>query len=318
MGTPVTATRPGASFALPALATLAAPPTWCNAHGKVDRSACIEIRVSEVRRLAGCVRFKPRDWPHMKKVRLSVHPLPNETSAANTAGRVATGLYTVTAQQLDALHRHRLPRQLAGDRRTTRAAVMRPAQFSRAAGFTHRQPHNAPAPPVPFDAGLDSNPNRGATRTKMIGIDENWSQMLRLEKWIFPHRIRPAYYLICPGTFTNRNPPPLSTCSAGRKATGCAQRALKLLTVQCTAAEFRDAQLAHLWISSIPERLRWRSRGAINRLLQRYAPIMPPRTLLCARCLGVRYGNDPENARQSWRRAQGKDDARPPMRKRKR
>ncbi len=317
-------------FAVPTLATFDMPPSWCNAHGHVDRSACIEVRQSEVRRLAGCVRDRLRVWPERNKVRLPVQPLPNEQPARNTHGRVATGTYRITAGQVEYLQRHRLPRQLAGDRRTTRANVMRDEFFKRDNGFKLRRPHNAPQEIVPFDCGLDGNPNAGASRRKIINIEDDWSQLLRIEKWIFANRIKPAYYLICPGSFRTGSgqrtgvrgssvlccAPPLSTCGPGRKATGCPQRTLKLLIVQCTKAEQRDANIAQSWLDAIPKHAVPCMRPEIDRLLQRYAMIMPPRQLLCARCLDVRYGNNPENARQSWRRAQGKDDARPAKRKR--
>jgi len=260
------------TFDPPLLRTLDDTPSWHNSHGKIDRAACIEIRVSEVRRLAGCVRDKPRIWPDMKKVRLPVQPLPDQQLAPNQHGRVATGTYTITAKQLHDLQQQRLPRPLAGDWRTTRANAMRPHYFKRDDGFALRKPHNADVEDFPLDTGLLCNPNRGATRSKMIGLLETWSQQLRIEKWNFPKRIAPAYYLICPGTFPHAlrsggegpsesrlSPfdcrlsipaPPMSTCPPGRKATGCPQRTLKLLMVQCTEAEFRDAQTAALWMKS--------------------------------------------------------------------
>lgn len=304
------------TFALPALATLDQPPSWCNTHGRLDRSACIEVRISEVRRIAGCVRDKPRIWPDMNKVRLPVQPLPNEQSARNTDGRIASGFHTITAEQVDFLQRRRLPRRLAGDWRTTRANAMRPHYYRPDDGFALRRPHNADLDEYEFDVGLPGNPNHGATRTKMIGITEHWSQTLRIEKWVFPGRIAPAYYLICPGTFhvDVECPPPLSTCGAGRKATGCPQRTLKLLMVQCTPDEWRDANLVQTWMDSLGNRRTPAIHRDMTRLLQRYGPILPPRQLLCARCLGVRYGNNPENARQSWRRLNNKPDARPAKR----
>ena len=74
------------------------------------------------------------------------------------------------------------------------------------------------------------------------------------------------------------------------------------MMVQCTPAEARDADIAQLWIDSLPRNLIPKHRALINRLLERYGPIMHPRTLLCPRCLGVRYGNNPETVRQGWRR----------------
>ncbi len=312
---------------MPALVTFDQPPSWCNRGGQLDRSACVEVRVSEVRRLAGCVIHHGRARPDGRGPTQLVTPLPNERRARNGHGRLATGVWTISARHVDLLHARRKPRILAGDWRTRRAAVMYPPYCDPHATFPHRLPHNALAA-RPMDAALDGNPNKGATRSKMIGLHLDWSQPLRIEKWMFEHRIRPAYYLICPAMFMLHNSPlpprrgrgvpvndprlpPLSSCPAGRKATGCPQRTLKLLLVQCTAAEDRDAMLAQLWIDSLPQLVRAPQRETIQRLMQRYGPIMEPRTLMCARCLGVRYGNHPETVRQAWRRRMGKPDARP-------
>lgn len=338
-------------FTPPRLPTLRLRPSWLNNNNRLDRGACVEVRLSEIRRLAGCVRFQPQIWPDMDKVRLPVQPLPNERPALNKHGRISTGVFTITARQLHQLQDHRLPRQMAGDRRTKRAGAMRPFYYKDGDVFHFRVKRNDGPQLVTFDRGLDANPNRGATRTKMLGITEYWSQQLRIEKWIFPKRIQPAYYLICPGFASVRRgshssspgrdgrealavrgysypaPPiaaaPLSTCPAGRKPPKpdrngkyeCPQRCLKLLMIQCTPQEFADAEAALMWMASIPQPYLATMRPHINELLLRYGPILPPRMLLCPRCLGVRYGNDPENARQSWRRKQGKENALPAKRK---
>ncbi len=312
-------------FHRPDLPTFDQLPSWCNRMGKIDRSACVEVRVSEVRRLAlsvivdGKVRSDGRGRTQL------VSPLPRERSARSSQGRVASGVFNISARMVHELHRHRLPRELGGDLRTHRAHAMCPPTRDPNGPFVNRLPHNAPLP-IPWDAGLEGNPNKGATRTKMIGLAYEWTQPLRIEKWVFPKRIRPAYYLICPGTFLrNRAPgeksdtdprlPPLSTVKAGRKATGCPQRALKLLLVQCTWEEARDVEIFETWLASIPMQVRRAHLDVITSVINRYGPIMFPRTLLCPRCLGVQYGNDPESARQSWRRKQGKPDARPLLRK---
>lgn len=300
---------------MPNFTTLDERPSWCNSHGHLDRSACVEVRVSEVRRLAGCVVHDGRYRPDGKGLTQLVSALPSQQLSRTGDGRIASGIYTITARQVHMLHAGRRPRKLAGDRRTPRAPVMRPGYWLNDRPFRCRVTRADPFV-IPFDRGLEGNPNKGACRRKMIGLPETWSQPLRIEKWVFPKRIRPAYYLICPGTFLHRKVPkgrdprlpPLSTCGSGRKATGCPQRALKLLLVQCTPQEYRDAKAARLWIDSIPPRVVERYREEINVLMVRYGPIMPPRTLLCPRCLGVKYGNDPETVRQGWRRRNKKPD----------
>lgn len=111
----------------------------------------------------------------------------------------------------------------------------------------------------------------------------------------------------------------LTTCRAGRKdpkTRRCPQRCLKLLMVQCTEAEQRDARVAQLWIESLPASIVPRVRPAIARLTARYGLIFQPRMLVCPRCVGgtgknggVRYGNHPETVRQNWRRRRARQRA---------
>ena len=305
---------------LPDLPTLDQPPSWCNFRGRVDRSACIELRVSEARVLAGCITFQnSRTGTQWRKAH-DMRPLPIEAPCRNGRGRIASGVIIVTAEMLHRMHRTRRPRKLMGDWRTQRAPAMRTPYWRPQQGFTLRVRRNAD--PLALDLGLEGNPNKGACRTKMIGVSESWSQPLRMEKWVYPRRIRPAYFFICPG-HARQELPPLSTRRPGREdpATGrCPQRCLKLLMVQCTMQEYRDATLAQLWIQCLPRALRLRqpARDIIATIIRRYGPILQPRLMLCPRCLGARYGNDPESARQSWRRRQGKANAAPPRRGRAR
>jgi hypothetical protein len=105
--------------------------------------------------------------------------------------------------------------------------------------------------------------------------------------------------------------PPLTRCKPGRNSrfNGCPQRTYKLMMVQCTPAESRDALLAQHWIDSLPPQRRRAHQDFINQLIARYGPLFEPRVLLCPRCLGVAYGNHPEYARQWWRRRHGKTTA---------
>lgn len=352
---------------LPNLLTLAQPPSWLNANGRLDRSACCEVTVAEIRRFAGSVRYAYRRR-NEKPVRRPIEPLPNEQRAPNRHGRRATGTFRLTANHLATVIARRLPRSLGGDWRTTRAIVMRPRWFDPTEPFRFRAGCKDASEIIPFDAGLEANPNKGATRTKLIGIWETWYQPVRLEKWQFPTRKLPGYFLVCPGhalaqqlqsldraidrrsrgaqknmhdhlarvrkwmlgRFRHDEPwgdppsmeldprlPPLSTRGPGRedpKSGKCPQRTYKLMMPLCTEQEFRDASIAQLWIDSLPARLIPKHRELIHRLLARYGLLFQPRVMMCPRCLGVRYGNDPESARQSWRRLAGKPDARPAKR----
>jgi hypothetical protein len=189
----------------------------------------------------------------------------------------------------------------------------------------------------PADRNLDGNPNKGATREKIIGLPREWTQPLRMEVW--QKRIRPAYFFVCPGHIAPGSPgvdahrcrsatpgkpgaicdprlAPLSTRKPGRKSPAdkrggaCPQRCLKLMMVQCTPDERRDAKIAQTWIDSIPPQMRAKMQPHINRLIERYGPIFEPRVLLCPRCVGggVKYGNNPETIRQGWRRRNHKPD----------
>lgn len=328
---------------MPNLATLDLYPSWLNLKGGIDRSACIEIKLSEVRQLAGCVRLRhtPRGGAWRKTG--ETWPLPNETPAhrrfAGGVMRLAAGAFEVTAKMLHDLHAIRMPRRLAGDLRTARANVMRlevatGPRSKPESKFRHRVTRAEPIA-WPPDRNLSPNPNAGATRTKRIGLPVDWSQIIRIEKWHFPKRIQPAYFLVCPGHASNSRStaqenvaikpdrhasrasassvllPPLSTRPPGREDPStrrCPQRCLKLMMVQCTEAEYRDAEIAQLWIHSIPPQLVPKYRAQINRLTQRYGLLFQPRSLLCPRCLKVKYGNNPETVRQGWRRRNNKPD----------
>ncbi len=194
------------AFNLPPLPTLDQPPSWCNARGHVDRSACIEIRVSEARELAGCVPHKNRGFARGTE---SVLPLPHQRPAGNFKGRVATGVITITAHDVHRLHQHRTPRALAGDLRTARANAMRctrfkPSKYKRNT-FRCRVDRRNPVA-WPPERNLDGNPNKGASREKIIGLPRNWSQPVRMEMWQYKDRIRPAYFFDCPGHIAPGSP----------------------------------------------------------------------------------------------------------------
>ena len=293
----------------PDLPTFSHTPSWCNRNRRIDRSACLEVRVGEVRRIT-----RPAFTEHRHR--------PTKTPRTR---RLATALVTLTVHDLLAMHERRRPRRLAGDWRTDRAIAMRNDGFDRTRGFRNRAPRNATS--IRQHAhNLPANPNHGAAATKLIGIreinEQTWTHPIRLEKWRFATRRLPGYYLICPGTFIARNRhvgddvrrPPLSTAPPGRKAVGCPQRCHKLLMPLCTRQELLDALAAWSWINAIPATMTTQCRHAVTELTERYGVLFPPRTLLCARCLNVQYGNDPETSRQNWRRAAGKSDARPPKR----
>ena len=358
----------------PTLETFPHWPSWLNAYGNLDRSACFELRVSQVRRLAGCIplmigqcgqRYRDRN-----RRPSNVPDLPNERPARTVQGRISRGHYDITAQELDWLARQQFPRRLAGDWRTGRAPAMRPSRqhaplalqpscnaatdepteshndkgtnapsrrCSTAWGMTLEQGGHGPgerayerklvcrdrleafqekaadsagphptgegvrqqrlpapasmAPGLPIgdlDAGLDGNPNRGATREKLFGLDGGWTQRLELEKHHHASVSGKQYFLVCPGP------------AAGE---ACNRTAYKLFWVLARPAEHRDALLAEQWIASLDSGALTRRSAQVSALIDRYGPIMgDERKLRCRHCLDMRYGKSPEASRKTRER----------------
>lgn len=286
---------------LPAFRTFNLKPSWHNRAGRVDRSACLELRASEVRRKAD---LKPR---------------------RTTASLEAVGEVTVSARFLFNLHRKRLPQQLAGDYRTTKSNAMKPPpprkrpSHTRAEGEasippqwqggctgvgrdqgiqrpaacrSHPHPHPLnPRPSSPKSPSLQAcrhpladNPNRGATRTKRLGlyasgdapgIEEDWKQTVRVERHRLHERLA-QHFLICPI---------------------CGNKYVKLFMVMCTSAEVEDAEDAEAWLKIMEGRYQAARRTVPAelmkiraQLLERYGLIFRGRRLVCRKCLKIRYG----------------------------
>jgi len=237
----------------PPLETFDHWPSWLNARGHLDRSACFELKVSDLRRISGCVPMQARkgdmtgkQYRAKGRERFGVPDLPNARRARNGKGRLSCGWYDLTAYEMDELARGYFPRRLGGDWRTGRAPAMRPERTNRPGmslvqggyGPGHRSYELDQAmaayealfggadeaeaerlvpwlesplferPPrgVPLDAGLEGNPNRGASREKRFGLDDDWVQRVGMEKWArvgcgpkVPASLRVQYFLICPG-----------------------------------------------------------------------------------------------------------------------
>lgn len=199
-----------------------------------------------------------------------------------------------------------------------------------------------PRPVRGLDAGLDGNPNRGATREKRFGLDDDWVQRVGMEKWErvgvtdrCPARLAIQYFLICPG------PPEVSTAQAERpkrstvdakglkgmtgttsncgdgsrgahgKGWVCGQRVYKLFWVLAREGEIRDAVFAEDWINGLSSSQLARQSAAVSALIDRYGPIMgDDRLLRCRRCLRLRYGQSPEVLRKKRKqriKPQGRD-----------
>ena len=265
------------------LATLDSRPSWLNRAGRIDRSACFELRASDVWPLAN---LRPTPSRPFRRPYL-------ETS----------GGFTLTTPFLLCLRDRRLPRTLIGDWRTSKSNAMKDHRSRK------RQP---PAQRLgTLDFGLTANPNKGAAATKLLGLPldgnfnsanpapgtldptspsaQGWSQLVRIER----HRLHASlaqHFLICPA---------------------CGKKYLKLFLPLCTRDEIRDADLAHTFLRSHFPQLFTDSLSSpsvprslsplvpsVQSLLSRYSLLFPPRRLLCRHCLGLRYGEVKKNRRR--------------------
>lgn len=358
-------------FSPPVLETFDHWPGWLNARRHLDRSACFELKVSDVRLRAGCVPMERNRKGKLQRLkgrsRYDVVDLPNERPAVNSVGRLTCGWFDVSAWLMDDLARAYQCRRLSGDWRTGRAPAMRRWRGGdRRSGMTLKQGGYGPRQRDYeleravrlaeqsgrigcgealgmagghrderrlLDAGLEGNPNRGASREKRFGLDDGWVQRVGLEKWKSASPTGVQYFLICPGP--GGDPSMLSRgrlrSSVGRKGlkglTGttsncgdgsrgahakgwiCGQRVYKLFWLLAREQELRDARLAEAWINGLSSGELSRQSAAVSALVQRYGPIMgEDRMLRCRRCLRLRYGQSPELLRKL--RRGGKSDRR--------
>lgn len=203
---------------LPALSTLSYPPSWLNNAGNLDRSACFEIRLKEVRQLAGCVRVRQaarlRGTHRVRDTQSKVQPLPNEMQAVNGLGRVTTGVYELTKHDLELMAQFRVPRAQAGDHRSARANAMQDRRRNKIHKELHDGlgdgrvrdtrgkprwktnvrgiPHDQRDEPLPDDRLYTNAWPNLLGHGKVLGVPHDWMQPVRLEKWLYP-KISPPY-----------------------------------------------------------------------------------------------------------------------------
>ena len=252
--------RMASRFDPPPLRTRHSQPSWVNRAGRIDRSACVELRASDI-------------WPFAAFATIA-HPCHH---GARNPGlvrgyREAASEINVSARFLARIQRNRRPRHLQGDLRTTKSNVMRP-RYPRSAITNQQEPRkhiriHRPTPAL--------NPNKGAPQTKILGLWEHWSQTIRIERWRLHDRLA-QHLLICPG---------------------CNQKFRKLFMPMCTKDEARDADLAEAWINQLDAHQRI-GRAPLpsslmahrSSLLGRYSLLFTTgRRLVCRKCLGLRYG----------------------------
>ncbi|MCZ6851480.1 MAG: hypothetical protein O7F17_07560 [Planctomycetota bacterium] len=281
----------------PPLGTLNQRPSWVNLTGRVDRSACLELRASEV-------------WPHVR----FTAPAREAASGRRTlpvpaAFKEASGTLQISAQFLYRLNISRLPRRLRGDLRTPKSNVMRRHHTS-VPGPAAWGEGQLPSPPGRevggeasprkhlrlHDPGPAFNPNKGATFRwggKMLGLWADWSQTVRVERWRLHERLA-QHFLICPCSLS------ISKGEGGGEGSQhCLGKVMKLFMPLCSAQEAADADLAEGWINLLDGRDRaariplspsLMAQRAL--LITRYGLLFTDgRRLLCRNCLHMRYGS---------------------------
>ena len=123
---------------------------------------------------------------------------------------------------------------------------------------------------------IHSNPNKGASRTKMLGLWEAWQQTIRIERHRL-HKNLAQHFLICP------------TCN---------NKFLKLFLPLCTKTEMLDADTAEAWLNQLDFQQQiihtplpaWLMAHRAS-LINRYGLLFrSERKLICRKCLNLRYG----------------------------
>jgi hypothetical protein len=235
----------------PALKTLLRQASWLNRAGRVDRSACCELRASEA-------------WPHASMKSAPTSGKRGSRRASARVWREAAGECKISAAYLASLHDQRKPRTLIGDWRSGKSNAMRDGDKRRKADTPAPRRHDAPMP----DAILQHNPNKGACWTKKLGLWTDWSQTTRVERWRLHPRLA-QHFLIC---------------------SGCGQKFGKLFMPLCSIAEGHDADLAEGWVRMI-DRIHDETCLPIpppfiahrSKLIDRYGALFQGRRLLCVK-----------------------------------
>ncbi len=263
----------------PQLATLHTKPSWHNRAGRIDRSACIELRAAELWRHAA---FPPLRLPGYTE-RLTSAPAQAPAHAARSAPRtdstspprrrgsrpccIATARQAIDARFLHHLHQQRKPQQLAGDHRSRKSNIMK-CRYRDAPYITA------------------ANPNKGATRLKRLGLPEfDWEQTIAIQRWFFPLPPRFDPYLNCMQ--------PRHRLQHFLQCPRCKRKVVKLFLPLCTAEEARDACFAQEYITLLNTHPLTRNAPATPldaAIAARYGPLFQPRTLACRTCLHLRYG----------------------------
>ena len=142
----------------PTLATFPQRASWLNRASRIDRSACVELKASDLWR-----SIAERHWQRKtRKVQGKSHLIAQTTTS-------------VTAHQLQSRHDEKPSFTLQGDLRTEKSNALKHAGLS---------PSGA-------------NPNKGQSRTKRLGLPTDWSQELTLQSWRMHARLI-QHFFACP------------------------------------------------------------------------------------------------------------------------
>lgn len=280
------------TFTLPELRTLHRTPSWVNNRGRVDRSACIELRAGDL-------------WRDIRFRDLRIHTFEGSRRKHARVQLYAQGAITLGARHIKAIADNRFPQQIAGDFRSFKANAMKP-----------RRDERIRLPNVNRTSG--ENVNRGMCRSKLLGLTDAWIHTIRLERWRL-HEKLVQHFLICPTTHRcpgrddrtqhpehapwyrhgdEPDPPKDSTYprESYKAPPGCCGKSVKLFMPLATEQEVLDADAARRWLAqtdtliltrglTVPLRLRHMRQA----LIARYEPLFD-RRFVCRKCLGLRYG----------------------------
>ncbi len=262
------------SSPIPNLRTLDLQSSWLNRAGRVDRSACLALRASDLWRLLPSNAFQG-------------YPSKSKRSPAIMDGQAEM---TMTRSFVERIWNKRFPISLNGDRRTQKSNAMR-----------WRQPYLEIDPRATTILPHPMNPNAGACRVKSVGLSNPdiphaspWSQTLAIVRFRYPcmqsdatsshkhsnvENMRTQHFLRCP------------TCRETSTWKYNHRKHTMLYLPLCLYEEFDDAAIVQRWLHrSRAHRMNQPWNEAELQLIDRYAILFPPRQFRCRSCLGIRYG----------------------------
>ncbi len=230
------------------------------------------------------------------------------TPDPHPAGRTHIADFTLTARRFDRLLDFVRPRILKGDRRTSKSNAMRPEER---------------LIPTPHDVAC--NPNHGATRTKRLCLNYDWTQTIRIERWCFPRNEQKSARALAHLHDRERRLDDVAPWSSMPRAElrqflgypesrtqhflicpVCKRKCVKLFLPLCTQQESDDSVIVENYLRDIARRFPNSPGTPLEaQLSQRYGLLLHPRQLKCRHCLGLRYGDVRKTAKRQYRGTRG-------------